>query len=67
MRRLTLSISEPLAGRQVRTLLRRELGLSAAGVRRARTSPMAFCWTASPSLPTSLSSRGKFSPWPLET
>ena len=32
MRRLTLSISEPLAGRQVRTLLRRELGLSAAGV-----------------------------------
>ena len=39
MRRLTLSISEPLAGRQVRTLLRRELGLSAAGVRRAKDQP----------------------------
>ena len=39
MRRLTLSISEPLAGRQVRTLLRRELGLSAASVRRAKDQP----------------------------
>ena len=39
MHRLTLSISEPLAGRQVRTLLRRELGLSAAGVRRAKEQP----------------------------
>ena len=39
MRRLTLSISELLAGRQVRTLLRRELGLSAAGVRRAKDQP----------------------------
>ena len=39
MRRLTLFISEPLAGRQVRTLLRRELGLSAAGVRRAKDRP----------------------------
>ena len=39
MRRLTLSVSAALAGRPVGTLLRRELGLSAAGVRRAKDQP----------------------------
>lgn len=39
MRRLTLPISAALAGRPVGTLLRRELGLSAAAVRRAKDQP----------------------------
>ena len=39
MRRLTLTVGEDRHGRQVNTLLRRELGLSAAAVRRAKAIP----------------------------
>ncbi|MFQ9860195.1 MAG: RluA family pseudouridine synthase, partial [Evtepia gabavorous] len=39
MRRLTLRLGEAQAGRTVHTLLRQELLLSAASVRRAKTLP----------------------------
>ena len=39
MRWLTLPIGADQAGKPVSTLLRRELGLSAAGVRRAKALP----------------------------
>lgn len=52
MRWLTLPIGADQAGKPVSTLLRRELGLSAAGVRRAKALPGGILLDGAPSLPT---------------
>ena len=59
MRWLTLPIGADQAGKPVSTLLRRELGLSAAGVRRAKALLGASCWMGPPSLPTRWPGRGQ--------
>ena len=58
MRWLTLPIGADQAGKPVSTLLRRELGLSAAGVRRAKALPGGIL-----SLPTRWPGRARSSQW----
>ena len=63
MRRLTLRLGEAQAGRTVHTLLRQELLLSAASVRRAKTLPDGILLYGQPGSPTKQDGRDSFSRW----
>lgn len=59
MRRLTLTITPQQAGRKVETLLRRELFLSAADVRRAKGLPEGICLDGVPVFTTAVAEAGQ--------
>ena len=63
MRWLTLPIGADQAGKPVSTLLRRELGLSAAGVRRAKALLGGILLDGAPSLPTRWPGRARSLQW----
>ena len=59
MRWLTLPIGADQAGKPVSTLLRRELGLSAAGVRRAKALPGGILLDGAPAFTNAVARQGQ--------